>query len=844
MKSVKIHILDKRYKTKPKGKEFGRINNRITDNIEEIDIDTFAEEVGANGRPFTPAIFHSRRKKEDFAEEQVYALDLDDGITLEEFLSRAERYQVRPAFIYATYNHSEERPRFRAVFVNDCPIGDSRAASIIIHMLQYIFPEADKNCKDVSRLYLGGKGILYKDVDAEINIKDLSVSLQEKMMEEDRTNYSRNIKRFGKKHGIKIRDNVLMIHESAGDEVSDGSAGRQIVIDGGQDWSSSYVIEMEDPRSVHQEDVQKRRDIRIIRDKTYQDIADICPLFKDHYEKDLDHQKKFFLATNLLHVKGGQKLFFDGLVDHEERWKVQWRYIKANDYVPQNCSSIDCPYKDRCGGRSLYHRLADRIKRVKAEGPYIPMDGAVEMLDTALKDALSQRVNGIYLIRAQTAIGKTTAYCRMARDWDGEKPLMIAVPTMDLQRQVEDDLRRCGVETYLTKNKKDTLRMLGLDELAERVDRLYEAGFDSKVNQVIRDYKKKNEDDMSIETRRALDRSLEAAKRLDGRRCVVTTHAMLLSLPTEILKRYEIIVDEDILMNVFKNTGTIPFEDLEEALDTEGMPPDAISMIQDILSIEDGYVGHAYGVSDESVDLLYDEGLFFDSPIPKLLTCSTFYVDVQGEQVHYFKARQIPDVKLVVVSASLNAGLYADYCAGRYVDYVDVPLVRYKGRLLQYTAHSMSRSCIDALGYEEVKESVYRVTQKTDVNWITFRKFDEDKGIYFGKTEGFNRYQGKDLVVLGTPHYVPFMYRLIGAYLGYRTNEGMRVMIVEHNGYRFPIMTFSDPEMRELQFHFLESELEQSIGRARILRNPCTVYLFSNFPCRQAELIQEDYMAG
>ena len=95
---------------------------------------------------------------------------------------------------------------------------------------------------------------------------------------------------------------------------------------------------------------------------------------------------------------------------------------------------------------------------------------------------------------------------------------------------------------------------------------------------------------------------------------------------------------------------------------------------------------------------------------------------------------------------------------------------------------------------------------------------------------------------MGTPYNVPFMYQLIGQYLGYAQMGRMSVTKVEHNGYSFPIMTFKDPDMQNLQFHFMESELEQAIGRARLLRYPCIVYLFSNFPCRQAEIIQDDYM--
>ena len=845
MRKVKIHLLDIGYAKKPEGREYARINNSITKKVSEIDIGTFAEEVGINGRPFTPAIFNGQRKKDDFAQEQVYALDFDDGTTVDEFLARAERYQIMPAFIYATYNHSEDTPRFRAVFINDLPVRDGHTASIIISLLHQIFPEADKNCRDVSRLYLGGKGLLYEDLDAEINIKDLSISMQERSSVENHKNHARDIKSFGKKHGIKVRDSVLMIHRAMDDGQTEiPSDSGYILLKDGDAPSPYYVIETETPAATQQGHTRDKKDIRLIQNKSYQDIADLCPLFRDFYEKDLSHQQKFFLATNLIHVKGGQKLFFDGLADHQERWKAQWRYIRAAGYAPERCCNADCPYEDTCRCRSLYHKLASRIKRVGDDGYYVMLDDATCMLDMTLKSALLQKSNGIHLIKAQTSIGKTTAYCKIARCWSGKKPLMIAVPTMDLQRQVEKDMREYGVDTYTTPNVLETLRALGLEDLEADVMKLYETGFGHRVKKTIKRYLKEEQADLDMATKQGLEQYLKAHKKLNGQKCVVTTHAMLLALPAETLKQYEIIVDEDILMAVFKNTGSIPFYELQSLLESGALPAFMASSIQDILEREDGYVGHTDlgRMSRESLDMLYDKGLPIHSPVPEFLTSSTFYVDVQEEQVHYFKAKKIPDVKLVIVSASLNEKLYRDYCRGRYIHYTDIPLVRYQGRLIQYTAYSMSRSCIDDLGYETVKERIQKITQEPDINWITFKRFEKGKSIYFGKTEGFNRYKGQDLVVLGTPYNVPFMYQLIGQYLGYAQMGRMSVTKVEHNGYSFPIMTFKDPDMQNLQFHFMESELEQAIGRARLLRYPCTVYLFSNFPCRQAEIIQDDYM--
>lgn len=843
MKIVKVHLMDKKYTVKPEGK-YGFINNNIIKKISKVDIDTLAEKV-SNGHAFTPAIFHGRRKLENFAQEQVFALDFDTGITVEGFLTRAEQYQIPPAFVYATYSHSEEKPRFRAVFVHDCVIKDRRAASIILGMLHQIFPEADKNCVDASRFYLGGKGLFCKNVEAEINIKDLSISMQQWMMEEDPKNYARNVKRFGKKQGIRVKDGILMIRRAAKwEQTEEIPTDQQILIGNQQDGTPSYIIEMGDKSGIKKEQAENKRDIRIIQNKTYQDIANVCHLFQDFYEKDLSHQQKFFLATNLFHIKRGQKLFFDGLVDNQAKWKIQWKYIKANTYAPEYCNKADCPYEAECESKSLYDKLANRIKRIKKAESYMDMDGAVGILDTALKDALAKQVNGIYLIQAQTSIGKTTAYCKIARDWNGQKPLMIAVPTINLQRQVENDLISCDVMPYLTPNKKEVLRTLGLDELADEVERLYEAGFDDKVNLSIKEYKKKHQNDLDTYTQKELGKLLQSHKKLNGSQCVVTTHAMLLSIPLETLKKYEIIVDEDILMTLFKNTGSIPFQELESLLESVPLPFAAGSRIQEIMEMEDGAVGYTglNDLGDGIQDILYRKGIFFHSPIPKFLGSSTFYVDTQEEQVHYFYERKIPDVKMVIVSATINKKLYVNYCRDRFVHYMNVPLVQYQGKLIQYTAHSMSRSCIDNFGYNKVKENVLQITQNPNINWITFRKFDASRDIYFGKTEGFNHYKGQDLVVLGTPHNVPFLYRLIGKHLGYQAEDKMSVSIAEYHGYSFPIMTFQDLDMRNIQFYFLDSELEQAIGRARLLRYSCKVYLFSNFPCKQAEIIQDNYM--
>lgn len=116
--------------------------------------------------------------------------------------------------------------------------------------------------------------------------------------------------------------------------------------------------------------------------------------------------------------------------------------------------------------------------------------------------------------------------------------------------------------------------------------------------------------------------------------------------------------------------------------------------------------------------------------------------------------------------------------------------------------------------------------------------------LHFGNTEGSNSLEGDDILVIGTPYHAPFLYKLVAhsIRLDFDEDEEMTMQMVEHNGYRFWFNTFTDENLRSVQFWMIESELEQAIGRARLLRHDCTVHLFSNFPLKQSEMVTEfDY---
>ena len=150
----------------------------------------------------------------------------------------------------------------------------------------------------------------------------------------------------------------------------------------------------------------------------------------------------------------------------------------------------------------------------------------------------------------------------------------------------------------------------------------------------------------------------------------------------------------------------------------------------------------------------------------------------------------------------------------------------------------MSRSCL-----KNNQGIVRRLIEKFHLdedNVITFMK-ENIGNLHFGNTEGSNSLEGKDILVIGTPYHAEFLYKLAAFSMGidFDEDEKMTLQDVIYNGYAFKFTTFENEELRAVHFWMLESELEQAVGRARLLRNDCNVYLFSNFPLSQSKMVED-----
>lgn len=838
---IVVHLDGQEFTKKPNDKTVARISNRIARRRVKISLKDFSHYVGEKGRSFTRALLDGKRKAECFQEQILFAVDIDDGLSYQEFMKRSEDYDILPFLVYDTLSSTAEKEKFRAVYLMETVIETAKLAELFNVMLIKVFPESDGACKDVARLFLGGKGIRDFNEGNRLEIEKLVRACQCEMKKRDSKNYRRNIENLAEKYGIACKDSCIQIYRK--DSVIDEELPQDIEILGNMVVEYGVIKKkvkkgiMDESGKNESKNKTNFPELRFNTDK----LAEYCPLYKDHLTEHLHHNLKFLLATNLRYIRGGKTLFMNGIGEEEtetrEKWEMEWKQIRSYCYKPQSCVNGGCPYADTCKVDSLYSKLSWKVIPLRKNEPYISLEEAQNELRQCLCEAVEAKDRDIHLIKAQTALGKTYAYCELAR----EKPdtaFLFVVPTLDLQDEIVRRLEDTGSHCIKTVSCVEKIKELNLP-IYNEVIMLYDSGQGDKVKGRIQEYLGSNKEELSETTVEEMKRCLNQKEKLNGTCNVVTTHKMFLNLPLKTLEQYEVVVDEDILMSIIKDNGSVPMSKISEALNAGVFSGEAEKRLKMLQNME---TEKAVKVEPIRISELSDQDMEQYGDLVVLLGSQVFYYEENTQDIRYFNPMEIPKVKTIVLSATLNKKIWKDFCKNRRVKMNEVGTVKYQGKLMQFTYHSMSRECIRKLDSQKVKEKIKRITGVPEERMITFKKFEDKSAIHFGKTEGFDKLKGQNIAVIGTPHYILALYKMVGRYLDYDTSKKLCRQRVENSVYSFILMTFPDMQMRNLQMYILEAELEQAVGRARLLRCNCVVWVFSNFPLKQAEIYQENYL--
>ncbi|MGF6901892.1 plasmid replication protein, CyRepA1 family [Paraburkholderia sp. GAS348] len=120
----------------------------------EVSLAELAESVDA-GYPFCSQ-HHDTRRNANFICSDILAVDIDDGLRLEQALMKPF-VQQHGGFVYTTASHTEDHHRLRIVFQLERTIADPEEMQAAYTGIIRQFA-GDKSCKDACRAFYGSKG--------------------------------------------------------------------------------------------------------------------------------------------------------------------------------------------------------------------------------------------------------------------------------------------------------------------------------------------------------------------------------------------------------------------------------------------------------------------------------------------------------------------------------------------------------------------------------------------------------------------------------------------------------------------------------------------------------------
>lgn len=214
MEKIKLLIDNKPYTSKPDSKETACIKIRLAkpEALKECTLNEIVECIG-KGYTFVPAVLENGTKNKNWKQQQLIGVDIDNEVeaeilTPEEAITLLNDKGIKICAYYHTFNSSEVKPKFRLLFILKEATCNQEEAKLILKTLMDLLPQADKTCKDLSRLFYGtNKEVKIIDPEARITLEDV-IKFAKPEVEaktEDNTDYevSSNLKQLTKEFDLE-----------------------------------------------------------------------------------------------------------------------------------------------------------------------------------------------------------------------------------------------------------------------------------------------------------------------------------------------------------------------------------------------------------------------------------------------------------------------------------------------------------------------------------------------------------------------------------------------------------------------------------------------------------------
>lgn len=850
------------YRAKPAKREVGTISARLNKNPVVITVDEL-KQAPIKGHSFSCAYFNTpdtygeiRRANECWTSQQVFGLDFDYGMTMQEFVDIAAKYKVRPIVAYTTYSHTDDVHKFRALFLLNKPVTDKRVRFMVYNALVRLFDgKSDQQCKDEARMFFGGTEIFY-EFNKALTVEEIVQALVTKYRIEDSKNFTRNISKYCQECSLNMINNFPSVRTN---EEGEGEADFNV---SEEDFRPIKAPTGKGKPKLNLDGTIQKNKVawKMRKDIDLDELLEVCELAATHEAGEyLPYHSRYHLALNYIHLEGGEKRFMAAMdlnseydiENRKEQMKVRGiDYAKAQGYMPTNCTTYRCPFFDNCPNRrsNILVKLGAKrgeIRRIAEPSQSISITEAEEVFEKVLEEAFVQKGRNVTVIKAATGLGKTEGVTKLEH-----KNTMIAVPTHKLGREFNERLTEAGHEFLLVPERPELPK-----EQEEEYINLQKVGMHSKAQALIfnlsKDYMKLHVDCITDEQQAIIDYA-SVIKSIRHANNLLVTHKRIFNIKNKVAT---LIIDEDIMMTELFETEEIDSKDIGNLVALsinaeETFKNQMQSLANQFLTADLGVYmkPKTVAVNTEKLEKLIQDNInAFSGNLISLLECD-YFVRTEKGIIQYGKLNNFDhfnETNIIILSATASEKLYRQMF-GKEVEFVDIGAIEMKGNIVTHYDKSFSRNSLNKMdkGTEKALKEAKEIV--SDINVITYAKqkaklkemgFNVVEDCHFGATSGIDKYKGQDLAVIGTPNMNPSQYIMVAKLLNLKvtaldqSTDGIKYSLVERNGYEFYYNTYSDNEMlQEIQFTFVESELIQAVGRARALRNKCTVHVFANLP--------------
>ncbi len=793
-----------------------------------------------DGNLFIPGYIDVKKRLVDknWESQSIFCIDMDDTLTIQQTFARLDEYQIQHCFAYTTLRHTHQHHKFRVAFQLLEPITDINQRKAIVDMLFILFPEQDKACKNPTRRFLGSREytVFFPAYDKYLNVNNLLAATRSLVNTGLNTsnNLSRNLDRLDKSLKVdELAQNPL--YNTKGIAVLNPKNATFIE-------SKKVISNSINPVSL------RTANYEILRGVDFEQLGNQVKIFQDFCNPDikLNHIQLRGIASSLRFIEGGEKFFIETVSSNPF-------YANEKKFLVKECRKYDyhamslyrfSEYSEDWEYSNIYE--AARINRThfyrKTQGVLMSLATAEEKLHSTLTTILKSDDTDIHIIKKATGLGGTTLLAKLLGDLSIKA--VVAFPNHALKREkieLFSEYSKCNVTPNLPGNIPQKLK--------EKLEHYYQIGSYTAANDLI-----SREASKYPALRNYWINKLNSYK---SDNTVLTTHTQAMYVNFD--KHNTYIFDEDPLRQILEK-GSVTLTDLQELITVVKNKNDRLVLTSFCESIINNipnciHKTKALGLSDmsniEAEVILNDTGKlstavlrFLDSDhYAKHLPDSEDDTDVKSIEFikhNSLNSEFLSNRKIIIISATVSEYIYRALYGNR-VKFYDIDNVDAIGLIDQNRKYSYGQRSLQ-------EHTDYVNEQIKDLPTITFKKFRHKitnalEDIYYWKCEGFDELKGKDIAVVGTPHLRLTDYLLYGAALGIdiRTSDfKLTNRIVEHNGIVCLFNTFQSENLQKIQFHFIEEQIEQAIGRARHLREDVVVKLFTNFPVKNTLLTDDE----